>query len=297
MASPRPTLVLDSPSLVYRAFDALPLTIRSPRGQAVNAVQGYCHMLAYLLSNRAPRAVVNTFDAESRPAFRAEAYEGYKAVPEEEPAELTPQFGMIVQVLAAAGLPVATAPGFEADDVIGTYAARATSDEPVEVVSGDRDLLQVVRDPSVAMLFTVRGVTELQRFDEAMVMKEFGVPAARYTDFAILRGDPADGLPGVKGVGEKAAQRLVAEFATLDAMVAASDSHQPRLASSLNNSVPYLAAMKDVVPVRTNCVIESSQPKAHDVDRLRALGREYGMAGAINRLLAALAQSAAGLVP
>ena len=295
MATPRPTLVLDSPSLVYRAFFALPQSIRSPKGQPVNAVQGYCHMLAYLLSNRAPRGVINTFDADWRPAFRVAAYEGYKAQREVEPAELTPQFGMILEVLAAAGLPVATAAGFEADDVIGTYAARATADDPVEIVSGDRDLLQVVRDPAVAVLFTVRGVTELQRFDEATVLQKYGVPADRYADFAILRGDPSDGLPGVKGVGEKAAQRLVGEYPTLDAMVAASDAHQPRLAASLNNSVPYLAAMKTVVPIRTDCEIESSQPRAADVDKLRALGRDYGMAGAINRLLAALAQSAATL--
>ena len=292
MAAPRPTLVLDSPSLVYRAFYALPQTLRSPKGQPVNAVQGYCHMLAYLLSNRAPLGVINTFDADWRPAFRVAAYEGYKAQRDDEPAELTPQFAMIIDMLAAAGLPVATAQGLEADDVIGTYAARATNELPIEIVTGDRDLLQVIRDPAVAVLFTVRGVTELHRFDEAAVMHKYGIPANRYVDFAILRGDPSDGLPGVKGVGEKAAVRLVTEYPTLEAMVAASADHQPRLATSLANSVSYLEAMRTVVPVQSDCAIESSSAQAPDIDRLRRLGREYGVSGAVNRLIAALPQVA-----
>jgi 5'-3' exonuclease len=293
MTSYRPTLILDAPSLIYRAFFALPPTITNPKGQPVNALQGYCQMLAYLLSNRHPREVINTFDADWRPAFRVAAYADYKSNREDEPADLTPQIAMIEEVLAAAGLPVASASGFEADDVIGTYAVRATDEEPIEIVSGDRDLLQLVRDPAVAVLFTVRGVTELHRFDEETVLHTYGVTASRYADFAILRGDPSDGLPGVKGVGDKAAVRLVTEYPSIDAMIAAGDAHQARLASSLANSVAYLEAMKTVVPVCTTCSIETSPAHGPDVDRLRTLGREHGMQGVINRLIAALSQAAA----
>jgi 5'-3' exonuclease len=283
-----PRLVLDSPSLVYRAFFALPRTIRDPQDQPVNAVRGYLDMLSHLLVDLRPDAVVNVFDADWRPQWRVDAYPGYKARRPEDPPELPGQFPLIRAVLDAAGLPVAEAPGYEADDVIGTIAAAAGPTERGAIVSGDRDLFQLVRDPVVIVLYPRKGTSDLVRLDEAAVTAKCGVPPGRYVDFAILRGDPSDGLPGVAGVGEKTAARLVAEFAGLDEMVAKRDRLPPRLALALEQSADYLAAMRRIVPVPTGIDYQVTAAGAADRDRLERLAERHALQGPVQRLLAAL---------
>lgn len=284
----RPTLVLDSPSLVYRAFFALPATMRSPEGGSVNAVRGYLDMVSYLVSNRRPAGTVHTFDADWRPQWRVDEYAGYKATRAADPPELEGQFERIVELLDAAGLPVVAAPGFEADDVIGTLAARATPSAPVEVVTGDRDMLQLIRDGSVAVLFTRRGVSELDRFDDAAVRSKYGIPAARYADFAILRGDPSDGLPGVRGVGEKRAAELVLAHGSLDALLADAERRTTRLSGPLLQSRDYIARMRRIVPVRTDLDLEIPAARPADVDRVLTLAARHGIRNAGERLLQAL---------
>ena len=284
----RPTLVLDSPSLVYRAFFALPATMHSPEGGSVNAVRGYLDMVAYLVSNRRPAGTVHTFDADWRPQWRVDEYAGYKSTRADDPPELAGQFERILEFLDAAGLPVVAAPGFEADDVIGTLAARATESAPVEVVTGDRDMLQLIRDGVVTVLFTRRGVSELDRFDNAAVLAKYGIPAARYADFAILRGDPSDGLPGVRGVGPKRAAELVAGHASLDDLLADAERRTTRLSGPLLQSRDYISAMQRIVPVRTDLAVALPQPRAADPERLLALADRHGIRSAGERLLAAL---------
>jgi len=284
-------LVLDSPSLVYRAFFALPRTIRDPGGQPVNAVRGYLDMLSRLLVDHRPRGVVNVFDADWRPQWRVDAYPGYKSRRAEDPAELPGQFPVIREVLDAAGLPVAEAPGYEADDVIGTIATAAGPAERLAVVTGDRDLFQLVRDPVVTVLFPRKGTSDVARLDEAGVAAKCGVPPDRYVDFAILRGDPSDGLPGVAGVGEKTAARLVSQFHSLDELVAARDRLPPRLARTLEQSGPYLEAMRRVVPVATGLDYEITTGGPPDRDRLERLAERHSLEGPVRRLLAALEQA------
>ncbi len=281
-------LVLDSPSLVYRAFFALPKSIRDPAGNSVNAAHGYLDMLSRLLVDRRPAGVVNTFDADWRPQWRVDAYPGYKAQRPEDPPELPGQFPVIRQVLDAAGLPVAEAPGYEADDVIGTLAAQAGAGERVAIVTGDRDLFQLVRDPVVRVLYPLRGTSQLALMDEAGVTEKCGVPPSRYADFAILRGDPSDGLPGISGIGAKTAARLVNEYPTLAALVQAAGTLGPRLATALTQSRDYLAAMDRVVPVVTDLEYQITPPGPPDRDRLDALGEQHRLAGPIRRLLAAM---------
>ncbi len=288
-------LLLDSPSLIYRAFFALPRTIRDPAGGPVNAAHGYLDMLSRLLVDYRPRAVVNVFDADWRPQWRVDAYPGYKAKRPEDPPELPGQFPVIRAVLDAAGLPVAEAPGYEADDVLGALAAAAGPEERVAVVSGDRDLFQLVRDPVVTVLFPRKGTSDLARFDEAAVQAKCGVPPKRYVDFAVLRGDPSDGLPGVVGVGEKTAARLVAEFPSLDALVAARDRLPAKLAAALGRSLQYLEAMRLVVPVATKLDYEVTAPGPPDRERLDELAERHGLRGPVRRLLAAM--ETAGLAP
>ena len=146
---------------------------------------------------------------------------GYKAARPPEPEDLTPQFKLLREVLDRTGMLQAQTEGWEAEDAIGAFCLEASDDDRIDIVSGDRDLIQLVRDPVVRLLFTVRGVSELAEYDEAGVLAKYGVSASRYGEFAILRGDPSDGLPGVRGVGEKTARDLVVAFPSIDAMLEA----------------------------------------------------------------------------
>jgi 5'-3' exonuclease len=286
--APRPALVLDSPSLLYRAFFALPATIRDPQGKPVNAVRGYLDMVSHLLRTRLPIGVVHTFDNDWRPAYRVAAYAGYKAARRPDPPDLPPQFELLLEVLAAAGLPVADAEGYEADDVIGTLATRATAATPIEVVTGDRDLLQLVRDPEVAVLFTVKGVKDLRRFDEAEVERGYGVPPRLYADLATLRGDSSDGLPGIAGIGPKTAATLLQTHGSLRALRDAGDV-TPRIHAALQAQSDYLDAMETVVPVATSVDIRMSQQREPDHDALQRFAEERALRGSIERLQAAMA--------
>jgi 5'-3' exonuclease len=294
MGQPRPSrLLLDSPSLVYRAFFALPRSITAPDGQAVNAVRGYLDMLSRLLTDHRPGGVLNVLDADWRPQWRVDAWPGYKATRAEDPPELPAQLPILRSVLEAAGLPVAEAAGYEADDVLGAVAAAAGDGERLAVVTGDRDLLQLVRDPVVWVLFPVKGTSEMIRFDEAEVLARHGIPPGRYVDYAILRGDPSDGLPGVPGIGEKTAATLVAGHPDLDDLLAAAAAGRltPRLNAALAASAGYIEAMRKVVPVATDVRYRISEPHPPDRDRLAALATANAIEGPVERMLAAMEQA------
>ena len=294
MSQPRPSrLLLDSPSLVYRAFFALPRSITAPDGQAVNAVRGYLDMLSRLLTDHRPDGVLNVLDADWRPQWRVDAWPGYKATRAEDPPELPAQFPILRAVLEAAGLPVAEAAGYEADDVLGAVAIAAKDDERLAVVTGDRDLLQLIRDPVVWVLFPVKGTSEMIRFDEAEVLARHGIPPGRYVDYAILRGDPSDGLPGLPGVGSKTAARLVNEYSDLDELLAAGDRLPPRVAAALADNGPYLAAMRKVVPVASDAAWTATAAHPPDRDALAALAERHALDGPVERLEVAI--DAAGL--
>lgn len=281
-------LLLDSPSLIFRAFFALPRSIRDPSGQPVNAAHGYLDMVSRLLVDLKPGRITHVFDNDWRPRWRVDAYPGYKAKRAEDPPELPAQFTIIRSVLDAAGLPVAEAAGTEADDVIGTLATAAGPDDRLAIVTGDRDLFQLVRDPVVRVLFPRRGTSDMVRMDEAGVRAKCGVPPSRYVDFAILRGDPSDGLPGVAGVGEKTAARLVAEYPSLDALLDAGDRLPPRVAAALAGAGDYLDAMRVVVPVATKLDVESTEPAEPDPARLQELAERHRLTGPVRRLLQAM---------
>lgn len=278
-------LLLDTSSLLYRAFFGLPMSIKDPSGRAVNAVHGYLDMTARLYAGRRPDALTHVYDDVYVPAARAAAYPPYKAHRPEDPPELPPQFDLLEEALDALGQERAHAPGWEADDAIAALAQAAAPDDLVEIVTGDRDLLQLVRDagPTVRVLFTVKGVTELAAFDEAAVAAKYGVPARRYVDFASLRGDPSDGLPGVPGVGEKTARKLVLAYPSLDALLADAGSQPKRLGEALTAAETYLAAMRQVVPVRPDVPVTVRRGQA-DPARLELLAETRRLGGPIRRL-------------
>jgi 5'-3' exonuclease len=210
-------MVLDTPSLYFRAFFGVPDSITAPDGTPVNAVRGLLDFIARLVTDRTPTHLVAAMDADWRPDFRVQAIPSYKAHrvasgdEEEVPDPLIPQVAIIEDVLAALGVPTVGVAGYEADDVIGTLATGAV--RPVDVVTGDRDLFQLVDDArQVRVLYTARGVGRHDVVDEAWVHAKYGIPGTAYADFATLRGDPSDGLPGVPGVGEKTAASLVTKY-------------------------------------------------------------------------------------
>jgi 5'-3' exonuclease len=301
-AGPVTLMLLDAASMYFRAFHGIPETIKAPDGTSVNAVRGFVDMTAQLVRTRRPERLVACLDADWRPAWRVAAVPSYKTHRlgpyggEAEPPGLTPQVPIIVAVLAAVGIAAVGVPGYEADDVIGTLAARET--EPVEVVSGDRDLFQVVRDePPVRVLYTGKGVAKLEVFGPSEVAAKYSIPGSAYADFATLRGDPSDGLPGVPGVGERSAAALVARFGSLEGLLEALDSGAPdgfpagtRLKVAAARD--YLRAAKAVVRVATDVPVgefdDRLPAEPADPDTLVRLGDEWNLDAPLNRLLQAL---------
>src|SRR2546423_7279072 len=215
-------LLLDGSSLMFRAFFGIPVAaFKAPDGQPVTAVRGFLDRLARLVRARKPKALVVATDEDWRPAFRVKVIASYKTARLERgamPAELQPQEPIIWAVLKAIGVEVMGAAGFEAEDVIASLLPKITG--TVEIVTGDRDLFSLVRDPDVTVLYTQKGIGNLLVVDEAEVERRYGIPGRSYGDYAVLRGDPSDGLPGVPGVGEKTAAELVRRVQDLDGIIA-----------------------------------------------------------------------------
>jgi 5'-3' exonuclease len=296
-------MLLDAASMYFRAFYGVPQeTMRAPDGTPVNAIRGLLDMIATLLRSRHPDRLFACMDASWRPAFRVRAIASYKthrANPdgsEQIPDGLTVQLPIIVDVLDAVGIPMKWADGYEADDIIGTLAAQAT--EPVEVVTGDRDLFQLVDDArGIRVAYIGKGVARLELVDEADVTRRYQIPGRSYAAFAALRGDPSDGLPGVPGVGEKTAAALVRVFGTVEAMLAAIDAGHggfpPGSRAKLVAARPYLEACMPVVRVATDAPVKlsggelpSSPP---DRARVAALDERWDLGSSLGRALSALA--------
>ena len=283
-----PTFYLDAPSLVYRAFFALPKTLTDDQGNSINAVRGFMDMVTTLIVKRRPDEVVSVFDADWRPRFRVDAYPGYKAERAEDPPELPPQFDIIANVLDAAGMVRAETPGLEADDVIATLVAPIDGDERGVVVTGDRDLLCLVRDPHVKVLFPVKGTKEMAELDEAAVLEKYGIPARLYTEFAMLRGDGSDGLPGVPGVGPKTAVTLLNKYGSIDGIYANLGELSDRQRKAFESSFDYLVAMETVVELVYDAKVDATERREPDEDALNALGEKHNLGSSVARLLQAL---------
>jgi 5'-3' exonuclease len=293
-------MVLDTPSLYFRAFFGVPDSITAPDGTPVNAVRGLLDFIARLVTDRTPTHLVAAMDADWRPDFRVQAIPSYKAHrvasgdEEEVPDPLVPQVAIIEDVLAALGVPTVGVDGYEADDVIGTLATGAV--RPVDVVTGDRDLFQLVDDArQVRVLYTARGVGRHDVVDEAWVHAKYGIPGTAYADFATLRGDPSDGLPGVPGVGEKTAASLVTKYGSLAAIMAALDAGDTGMPAGarakLAAAVDYLEVAPVVVAVATDVPVPSLKDEARipaepvDAERLLELSERWGLESSLNRVL------------
>ena len=285
-------LLLDVSSMAYRAYFAMRDSVRAPDGRSMGAVHGYIGMVTRLAADRKPDSIVHVYDHDWRPTARTQLYAGYKADRPDEPEDLTVQFVILRGVLEATGAKQAHAPDWEAEDAIGALCDRGKANDRFEIVSGDRDLLQLVHDPDVRLLYTLRGVSELREFDEAMVLETYGVPASRYAEFAILRGDPSDGLPGVRGVGEKTARALVQTYPDIDAMLVDAASARPApgpmkgapaLRARLLDAADYLDAMRRLVPIKSDALLEV-WTGSRDDDIASELAETNGLRGPVRRL-------------
>jgi 5'-3' exonuclease len=293
-------MLVDAAGLYFRAFYGVPRTITTPDGRPINAVRGFLDMTTALLARRHPDRYVACLDLDWRPAFRVALVPSYKAHrvsadgSEDVPAALAAQVPLLIDVLDAIGLATAGADGFEADDVIATLAAHEP--ETVDVVTGDRDLLALATE-RVSICYTGRGVRKLEVLGPREIEQRYGVRPPRYPDFAVLRGDPSDGLPGVTGIGEKTAAALVRRFGDIEAIVAAAVAGADGFPAGARNKIlaarEYLQRAPAVVRAATDVPlgdVDASLPTAaRDPERLAALGETLGITSSLHRLRDALA--------
>lgn len=303
-------MLLDTASLYFRAFYGVPDTMRAPDGTPVNAVRGLLDFISRLVEEYRPTHLVCCWDNDWRPQWRVDLLPSYKAhrveevVPggsdvEEVPDPLLVQIPVILETLAAFGITVIGADDYEADDVIGTLATDAGM--PVEIVTGDRDLFQLVDDDlGIRVLYTARGVGRHEKVTNDVVREKYDVNADQYADFATLRGDSSDGLPGVAGVGEKTAATLLNRFGTIDAIRTAALDESSDLAPGprrkILDAADYLDVAPRVVAVARDIDLgdrDLTLPRTPvDPDALTALAERWGLETPISRLVTTITDAA-----
>ena len=303
---PQRRLLLDTASLYFRAFFGVPDTMRSPSGEPVNAVRGLLDFIAGLVEEYQPTELVCCWDDNWRPTWRVALVPSYKqhrvaeiragGDVEEVPDPLELQIPVIRAVLEAIGIAVVGGGDNEADDVIGTLATDAGM--PVDIVTGDRDLFQLVDDSlGIRVLYTARGVARHERVTDEVVVGKYAVLPSQYADFATMRGDASDGLPGVAGIGEKTASSLLLKFGTLEGIIAAAEDAAsaigPGPRRKILDAAEYLAVAPEVVAVRRDLDLSAEdlgRPTApRDPEALAALDERWGLGSSLERLLAVLA--------
>ncbi|MET1052741.1 MAG: 5'-3' exonuclease H3TH domain-containing protein [Mycetocola sp.] len=304
-------MLLDTASLYFRAFHGLPDTLTAPDGTPVNAVRGLLDFIARLVTDYEPTEIVACWDDDWRPQWRVDLIPSYKAHRvaeersgdpdvEETPDLLLAQIPLIRDVLDAFRIPIVGVAEHEADDVIGSMAAQA--DTAVDIVTGDRDLFQLIDDArGIRVIYTARGMSNLEVLTEKTVLSKYGVTAAQYADFAALRGDTSDGLPGVSGVGEKTASSLLGTFGDLDGIIAAADDPDATLGASVRAKIraasDYLSVAPTVVEVvrtlKVGPVDAAIRPLSPDERaRVTEIAGRLGLGGSADRALAALGNDA-----
>ena len=334
MASER-VMLLDTAALYFRAFYGVPDTVKAPNGMPINAVRGLLDMIARLVAEFEPTHLVACWDDDWRPQWRVDLIPSYKAhrvapeppvravpgavpgdapgkvpgnvpgaaaavAPEEVPDLLSPQVPVIRDALTAIGIPIVGAVDHEADDVIGTLASSAAF--PVDVVTGDRDLFQLVDDSrAVRVIYTGRGMSNLELVTDAVLVAKYGVIPTQYADFATMRGDASDGLPGVAGVGDKTAAALLATYGDLDGIIGAATDASSAMAASTRAKIlaasQYLAVAPAVVRVVRDLVMPDFDARIRSIpparaERLTRLTEQWGLGESMRRAVTALAARA-----
>ena len=294
-------LLIDSASLWYRAYYGIPDTLVSPDGTPVNAIRGYLDMVARLIIQYKPNKIVAAIEGDWRPTWRTELFPGYKANrvdetgEEEEPDLLTPQIPILLDVLDAFEIPIVGADDFEADDVIATYSKREQG--PIRIVTGDRDLFQLVDyKKDVKVVYLAKGISNHDLVDEKWIEKKYGIPGDRYALFSMIRGDASDGLPGIKGIGEKGAAIIANNFKHINDVLHAAKNNSDQLLekhrTKILESMPYAEIMEKLVM----CAIDVPVPEIPEKnygelkisEELTKIKERYGLGTSVDRFLSAL---------
>jgi len=271
----KPLLLIDGNSLTYRAFFALPTDMATASGQVTNAVFGFTSMLINLMRDHDPEGVAIAFDLP-KPTFRHERNPEYKAGREAAPDILRQQMGLVREVVDALNMPVIELEGFEADDILATLATRARDEgRDVIVVTGDRDCYQLVEDPHIKVLYNRRGVSDYALYDEAGIEERTGVTPADYVKYAALRGDKSDNLPGVPGVGEKTAAKLINTYGGIDGIYEAVEDQTPKLKQNLSENEEQvrlnLELMELIRDAPVNVALDDLQPGEPNHEEIKRL--------------------------
>src|SRR5690349_17277539 len=291
-------LLLDGLSLAYRAFFALPTDLATKSGTVTNAVYGFTSMLAKVCTDEQPDHLAVAFDAPGGSTYRNELDSEYKAGRKETPDLFSAQLPLIHEVLEALEIKQLTVPGVEADDVIATLATHAAADGiDVVVVTGDRDAYQLVSDPHVKVLYNKRGVSDYALYDEAGIFERTGVTPAQYPQYAALRGDPSDNLPGVPGIGEKTAAKLVNAYGNLEGIYEHLDELPPKQRQNLGEARDRVFLNRAMSQLRIDCEVDvepaALRMGAWDRDEVRVLFDQLAFRTLLPRLFEAVGEQAA----
>ena len=294
-------MLLDSASLWYRAYFGMPDTLLSPKGEPVNAIRGYLDMTSRLLVKYQPKRLVACLEGDWRPSWRVELFPDYKLNrldeegEEEEPDTLGPQIPILLEVLDALGIAVLGVDDYEADDLIATFSTKQKG--PIRIVTGDRDLFQLVDDQKdVKVIYLAKGISNHDLVDLQWISKKYEIPGERYGLFAMIRGDSSDGLPGIRGIGEKGAANIANQFSTLSEVMKAAATGDERLTPNLCKK---LLASKDYAAIAhklVSCATDIALPqmsidlpgKPKSMEKIAALKEEHGLGPSIDRIVSAL---------
>ena len=294
-------LLLDSASLWYRAYFGMPDTLVSPKGLPINAIKGFLDMTSKLIVQYSPNRFVACLEGDWRPSWRVDLFPGYKlnrldeAGEEEEPDTLSPQIPILLDVLDAFGFATHGVDDYEADDVIATLSK--TQAGPIRVVTGDRDLFQLVdEEKDVKIAYLAKGMSNHDLVDTNWISNKYGIPGDRYALFAMIRGDASDGLPGLRGIGEVGAALIANHFANMEDVVNAAKESDERLPKNLVKKINESLDYAKIAPKLVHCALDVPLPKLNidlpkrpnNLDEIYQYQRDYGLGASVDRLIAAL---------
>ena len=294
-------MLLDSASLWYRAYFGMPDTLVSPSGLQVNAIRGYLDMTSKLINLYKPNRIVACLEGDWRPSWRVELFPDYKmnrldeSGEEEEPDTLSPQIPILLDLLEALGFPMLGVDDYEADDLMATFAVNQPG--PVRIVTGDRDLFQLVDDKrDVKVVYLAKGIANHDLVDLKWIEQKYEIPGDRYGLFAMIRGDASDGLPGIKGIGEKGAASIAKQFTNLDEVMKAATNDDERLTTNIRKKLLESAEYAKIAPKLVGCATDVSIPemkidlpsKPLDTQKIQDIKEEFGLGTSVDRIMNAL---------
>ena len=294
-------MLLDSASLWYRAYFGMPDTLVSPSGLQVNAIRGYLDMTSKLINLYKPNRIVACLEGDWRPSWRVELFPDYKmnrldeSGEEEEPDTLSPQIPILLDLLEALGFPMLGVDDYEADDLMATFAVNQPG--PVRIVTGDRDLFQLVDDKrDVKVVYLAKGIANHDLVDLKWIEQKYEIPGDRYGLFAMIRGDASDGLPGIKGIGEKGAASIAKQFTNLDEVMKAATNDDERLTTNIRKKLLESAEYAKIAPKLVGCATDVSMPDMKidlpnnplDTQKIQDIKEEFGLGTSVDRIMNAL---------